>query len=521
MLRALGFAFGFAALAAGQSTVTFHSSIDGSEQPYALYAPKALDTARRYPLVISLHAEESNHVANLKHIFGVPTRYGETGLQTLTTLPALRDVGFLVACPFARGTMGYQGIAEQDVYDVLADVKRRYPVDEDRIYLTGASMGGGGALWLALTRPDIWAAVAPVCPDPFPGSNELASNALNLPMRFYHGEQDPAVPAEVSRQWQRRLLTLGSPVEYIEFPGVRHNAWDFAYRNGAIFEWFGKFRRDHDPDHVRFTAASARYRTAYWVRLDGVPANAPASIDAVRTAGGVRIQTQNVEGFTLTAAVKSLTVDGAPMRLKPGAPLHFTRTSKGWAQTPGVEDSAVRGPIVEAVNGRHIYVYGVDDPQGRKDAERAAAWSNSRVRINLTLPVKSDKDITDEDLASADLILFGNRQTNRLIARFGASFPLELDPGAADYGLLFVAPIGKRLALVSSGRSWWSGADESSRGGYRYAPPQYRLLSTFGDYILFKGGLTHVLVEGRFDASGKVPLEAADKLKSAGTVTVR
>jgi len=204
-----------------------------------------------------------------------------------------------------------------------------------------------------------------------------------------------------------------------------------------------------------------------------------------------------------------------------GAPLHFTRTSKGWAQTPGVEDAAVRGPILEAVNGRHIYVYGVDDPQGRKDAERAAAWSNSRVRINVKMPVKSDKDITDEDLASADLVLFGNRQTNTLIARFGASFPLELDPGAADYGLLFVAPIGKHLALVSSGRSWWSGADESGRGGYRYAPPQYRLLSTFGDYILFKGSLPQVLAEGRFGADGKVTPGAAGALKAAGTVTVR
>ena len=84
-----------------------------------------------------------------------------------------------------------------------------------------------------------------------------------------------------------------------------------------------------------------------------------------------------------------------------------------------------------------------------------------------------------------------------------------------------MAPTGRHLALVSSGRSWWSGADESGRGGYRYAPPQYRLLTTFGDYILFKGSLAHVLAEGRFDASGKVPAEAAGALKAAGTVTVR
>jgi dienelactone hydrolase len=522
MRKALGCALALAWLAAGQTTATFVSTVDGTEQPYALYAPKPLDTARRYPLVISLHEEESNHVANLKHVFGVPARYGETGIQAMTSMPPLRNVDFLVACPFARGTMGYQGIAEQDVYDVLADVKRRYPVDDDRIYLTGASMGGGGALWLALTRPALWAAVAPVCPDPFPGTAELAGNALNLPMRFFHGEQDPAVPVEVSRQWQRRLLNLASPVEYIEYPGVRHNAWDLAYRNGAIFEWLGGFRRNRDPDHVRFTTSDARYRTAYWVRVDSMTSNDAATVDAVRTASGVRVQTQNVGAFTLTAGAKSVAVDGAPVRLKPGTPLAFVKTPKGWVQSGGSEpEPRVRGPILEAVNGRHIYVYGANDPQGRKDAESAAAWSNSRVRINLTLPVKADRDVTDQDLASCDLVLFGTAKTNTLIARFAADFPLMLDPGAADYGLLFVAPVGRHLALVSSGRAWWTGVDDAGRGGYRFVPPQYRLLSTFGDYILFKGSLAQVLAEGRFDANGNAPADAAAMLRSTGTVTVR
>jgi hypothetical protein len=340
-------------------------------------------------------------------------------------------------------------------------------------------------------------------------------------MRFFHGEQDPAVPAEVSRQWQRRLLNLGSPVEYIEYPGVRHNAWDFAYRNGAIFDWLEKFRRNRDPAHVRFTTSDARYRTAYWVRIDAFAGTEPATVDAVRTDTGVRVQTQNVDAFTLTAGAKLLTVDGAPIRLKPGAPLTFVRTAKGWNQsTAPPPEPVVRGPIVQAVNGRHIYVYGADDPDGRKNAERAAAWSNNRIRINLTLRVKADKDVTDEDLASNNLFLFGNAQTNTLIARFAGSLPLTLDPGAADYGLLFVAPVGKHLAVVSSGRPWWIGADDPNRGGYRFAPPQYRLLSTFGDFIFFKGSLSQVLAEGRFDSNGKPPSEAAAAMQSAGTVTV-
>src|SRR4029077_10740582 len=96
-------------------------------------------------LVIALHEEESNHIFQLKRLFGIPSRFGESGLQALSlrTFTIPRHIDFIAACPFARGSMGYQGIAEQDVYDVLADVKRRFPIDEDRLYLTGSGMAAG------------------------------------------------------------------------------------------------------------------------------------------------------------------------------------------------------------------------------------------------------------------------------------------------------------------------------------------------------------------------------------------
>src|ERR1017187_1825506 len=225
-----------------------------------------------------------------------------------------------------------------------------------------------GARWLALTRPDVWAAVAPVCADVFPGTEDLAPNALHVPMRFFHGDMDPVVGVESSRQWQRRLLTLESPVEYIEYPGVRHNAWDFAYRNGAIFDWFGKYRRDANPDRVRLVARDLGYAAAYWVRIDALAPGGPASLDAVRTSGGVRVQTRDVDAFTLAATAKAVTIDGFPMRLRPAEPLSFSKTARGWMQGPPPA-AALQGPIVEAVNGRHIYVYGADDAPSRRYAE--------------------------------------------------------------------------------------------------------------------------------------------------------
>src|SRR5260370_13224828 len=107
MSKLLACALALASMLAGQTVATFRSTVDGSEQPYALYAPKSLDPGRRYPLVMSLHEEESNHVMNLKRVFGIPPRYGETGLQALSTLPLLRTVDYLVACPLASRTIAY------------------------------------------------------------------------------------------------------------------------------------------------------------------------------------------------------------------------------------------------------------------------------------------------------------------------------------------------------------------------------------------------------------------------------
>src|SRR2546430_1689821 len=119
-------------------------------------------------------------------------------------------------------------------------------------------------------------------------------------------------------------------------------------------------------------------------------------------------------------------------------------------------------------------------------AETAAAWSSTRARLRETSEVKADREVTEEDIAGANLVLFGTRESNVLVARFAGQWPLELSPGAADYGLVFVAPIGERYAVVNSGLPWWTGSDEVDRGGYMFGPPQLRLVCTARDYLGFR-----------------------------------
>lgn len=519
---------------AAQTPLTYYSEVDQSQQPYALYVPKSYDPAKKHPLLISLHSEESNYRLNMKQVFGVSARYGELDPVSMRYNPPLPETDFFVACPWARGTMGYEAIAEKDVYDVLAEVERRYPIDPDRVYLTGVGMGGGGALRLALTRPDVWAAVMPVCAEVPPGLEELAPNALDLPIRLVHGEQDPIAPVSSARRWHRLLLDLRDPAEYLEFPMLRHNAWDAAYRDGAGFQWFAGRRRERFPERVRFVTRSYRYGSAYWVRIDGLTPGGLASIDARRGAGDrVAVTTSGIDGFTiaLDRPAEAVAIDGAAVRIRPATSLSFSKTAHGWIARPFAprgKRPGAEGPIVEAVSSRHIYVYGslgahtAEELDARRAvAERAAAWSSARQRLTLALPVKADSAVTAGDLDSADLVLFGTAETNSVIARIAGTLPLALDPGAADYGLLFIFPVGKHYALVSSGLPWWTGADPPAAGGDPFAPAQYRLLGTFGDFVLFRGSVAHILADGRFDRDWKVPPALAAKMTLTGTVTVR
>ena len=355
----------------------------------------------------------------------------------------------------------------------------------------------------------------------------------NLPIRLFHGDQDPIVSVESSRAWQRRLQDAGVSADYIEYPGVRHNAWDLAYRNGAIFDWFDKFRRNRFPDRVRFVTSSYRYSSAYWVRIDGLTPGLTASIDAAWTAPNALTRPDPESRWLhphrraphhTAPRRRHHRWRSRPREARRIPRLHESRPAAGNpaasilpAKRPGAE-----GPISEAVSARQIYVYGstgtqtADELDARRAlAERAAAWSTARSRLSLSLPVKADSDITDADLDSSDLILFGTPETNSVIARFAATLPLALSPAAPDYGLLFIAPIGKHYALVSSGLPWWTGADEANRRATSLAPEQFRQLSSFGDYILFKGSLENVVAEGRFDRNWKIPADAAAQTASA------
>jgi predicted peptidase len=124
--------------------------------------------------------------------------------------------------------------------ELLEELHRGYPVDPQRVYLIGLSMGGFG-VWDLLSRcPDRYAAAVVICG----GADENAVVAAReVPVWVFHGADDPVVSVERSRRAVAVLRTAGGDPRYNEYPGVGHLSWIEAFAEPDLLPWLFSHRR--------------------------------------------------------------------------------------------------------------------------------------------------------------------------------------------------------------------------------------------------------------------------------------
>lgn len=522
----------------GPQVLSFHSLVDGTDQPYGLYLPPDFDEKKAYPLVVMLHGAGSNHRLALRRVFGRSNAAGENDVDASLYFPHWEDVQYIVATPLARGTMGYQGVAEKDVWDMIADVKRRFKTDENRTYLTGLSMGGGGTLWLGLTRPDFWAAIAPVCPAAPEGTGVYLPNAVHLPARFFQGDADPAVPIASVNKWVEGFKSSGTHVEYDVYPGVKHDSWVNAYTDGQIFKWFDQYKRDPEPPKVVFATGQMKYPKAFWVEILALTPGKTGRIEAeVKGPNTVNVVAENVEAFRIlpsrhvkTGADLNLTVNGGKLTLKNYKGTEALRIQGDRVETIATPDftktSRQTGPMTEVTSDRHIYVYGtLDSPdrneteRRRKIAEAAADWSFYRGeflgRVMVFPRVLADRELTPNDYDNSNLVLFGTEKTNAAIARYADKLPFR-SSGDTTQLLAYIYPTEKNLLLINSGLPYWQLAEAMTGEPHLRIlrnPSRAALLSGYGDWVFYRNGK---VISGHFGNRWEVRPEDKAALEEAG-----
>ena len=453
-------------------------------QHYAAYVPSGYRKNRKYPLVIALHGFQSPTMITLRRALG--SSITELSYQDGDRkLPRFKEERFLVAAPRGYGHIAFRYIAEDDILRVIEEMKRAYNVDENRIYLTGLSMGGLGTMEVGLHFPDRFAGLISNCGaadtrlyesvegyKPTAWETQLidgrsavlwAENGLHTPFFIAHGLKDLINHPKNSRVLVDEYTRLGYGIESRFDPELGHNVWDRTYEKGAIWTRFLKYQREPSPLRVVFKSAHIRYAQLYWVRLQewAQPwsfARVEATVEPA--ANSVKATTQNLLRFSLVLGDTRLEpgrnvraeIDGqvvldgpAPRELflardTASTPWRALSAAEAAVLAAGVSGRAgpvvagalqkragLSGPIEDFKYVRQILVYGsqepAEEPVLRRAAHDAASYhSHSGIRLQ----VKRDTDVTDDDVRRSHLHLFGTPRSNSWLRKIEGQLPLRI-----------------------------------------------------------------------------------------------
>ena len=444
----------------------YRSSIDGSLQPYVLYVPfgwKEEDT-RQFPLIVSLHGLSSGPMKAMQAVFGIPKAEEETREMMERHPKPVPGATMFVLTPYGFGNSGYRAFGEADVLAAIAAVEKRYRIDPNRIYITGASMGGIGAAALPFHYPDRFAASAPLCGYhsmflyrgvvrkpllPFERfiaesrSNAYwAANGRYLPMYIVHGLKDR--PAQ-SRVLVNRYRQLKYDIKF-ETPDLGHNVWEPTYQGRKIFAHFAPIRRVADPRNVLFRTGSLRYFGAHFVRIEALKKyDRWAEVSAERSESNrLTVTADNVAQITLLndPALRgegpvTATINGSTVVLSEEKP-EWTLTAKGdtWQEQtePPPRDRPVKrhglsGPIDDAYFEPLLFVYGTENPAEKALSRRLiTAMISRKASGHVHWPVKADVDVTEADILSKSLVIVGTPTGNRLLEALTPKLPIRATP---------------------------------------------------------------------------------------------
>ena len=208
---------------------------------YRWLEPKEQEEGRLYPLVLFLHGAGERGEDNALQLVHVVPKFLETEVRQkypcFVAAPQCPAGEQWVNTPWgnlSHAMMPSPSDAMTMVMELLDDLVLDYPIDPERIYLMGISMGGYG-VWDLLSRcPRRFAAAVPIC-----GGADVnqASAIATTSVWAFHGGCDTTVPTSRSRDIVAALKRLDAPVEYTEYPGCGHNSWSPAIEEPKILPW--------------------------------------------------------------------------------------------------------------------------------------------------------------------------------------------------------------------------------------------------------------------------------------------
>lgn len=513
--------------ATGPQVFGYRSKIDHSVQPYGLIVPddwKPGDTAPR-PLYLWFHGR-GDTLSEVAFIAG--RLNGKRDFAPANAFELHLYGRWCNASKFA---------GEVDAFEAMEDVQQRYAIDENRIVANGFSMGGATAWHMGAHHAGIWAAVSTGAgfaetqvyarihdtgkvPPPWweevlyrlYNATDVAANFSNVPLIAYSGEIDPQIQS--ARMMNDALARDGMKMEWLIGPQTGHK-YEPATKQELSKRLDSYVAKGREPlaAHVRLQTFTLRYNQMKWLTVNAMEKHWElADVDAQLVDDGtIRVNTKNVAAFTIhfpagpvplakthppRIIVDQQELIGPPAKERWAASFH--KTDGKWrtpanlpsasAITPTLAGGPVRtppkrhglqGPIDDAFMDSFIFVR----PTGKAWNEKVGAWAVSELDRAIVewrkvfrgdARVKDDTALTDHDIASANLVLWGDPGSNAVLAKVLAKLPLtwtrdQLALGtqkvsAADHAPILICPnpLSSRYIVLNSGFTFRTGATTSN-----------------------------------------------------------
>lgn len=200
---------------------------------YQIYGDPKWDGKQRYPLLIWLHGAGQSGNDNQSQLAGSPKALYNKAAQEKHPCIVL-----MPQCP--DRAIGWKDQVADNLMTLINDMCANLPVDKDRIYLTGSSMGGFGTWGMITKWPDVFACAVPLCGG---GDPSKAAIIKDVPIWIFHGDKDDQVSIDFSRKMFAALQAVKSTAQFTELPGAGHIITEIVYPKPELDEWMFKQRR--------------------------------------------------------------------------------------------------------------------------------------------------------------------------------------------------------------------------------------------------------------------------------------
>lgn len=207
-----------------------------------MMSPEGIQPGVKYPLVVFLHGSGERGKDNDKQL-----TYGASIFSNPANMDKFPSFVVFPQCSEKTWTARFSEESfmpgaktpqiskqEEAIMDMIDNLVAEYPIDSDRIYLVGISMGGIATYDLACRYPEKFAAAVPICGAVNP---ERLNHAKDVSFMIFHGEEDDEIPSICGREAYKALSSAGAIVDYVEFAGEGHECWSSAFNYPTLLPW--------------------------------------------------------------------------------------------------------------------------------------------------------------------------------------------------------------------------------------------------------------------------------------------